>query len=173
MKKIFYIVMLLMLLPMFSYGSGSKHSGEGRIWPVKIWPPADLEPKDSFEINVSDLGLKFKELLALNLNEYPDSIDMEMRQTFALLFHLGWDNSYLMSAIHAPYVGLTRDVIEDALQWFEKHEKQITRSKIYQVFDIWRLTSTKKAIFNDEYFDSLLVELSRLRIIDEPQDSTK
>ena len=90
-----------------------------------------------------------------------------------MLYYLGWYNDdYFHHDNTKPHI-LTAEGLRDAYNWVKKHERQLTRTRIYHFLKIWQDMVSEQAIFNDEYFDSLLVELNKLRIVDEPQVSTK
>ena len=119
-------------------------------------------------IYIQDIYSYLDSLLAIAAKN--KSIQPENSDCLQMLYYLGWYNDdYFHHDNTKPHI-LTAEGLRDAYNWVKKHERQLTRTRIYHFLKIWQDMVSEQAIFNDEYFDSLLVELSRLRIIDEPQD---
>lgn len=142
------------------------------FWPIRnMYTRRPFKAEDSIKINIQDIYSYLDSLLAIAAKN--KSIQPENSDCLQMLYYLGWYNDdYFHHDNTKPHI-LTAEGLRDAYNWVKKHERQLTRTRIYHFLKIWQDMVSEQAIFNDEYFDSLLVELSRLRIIDEPQDSTK
>ena len=142
------------------------------FWPIRnMYTRRPFKAEDSIKINIQDIYSYLDSLLAIAAKN--KSIQPENSDCLQMLYYLGWYNDdYFHHDNKKPNI-LKAEGLRDAYNWVKKHERQLTRTRIYHFLKIWQDMVSEQAIFNDEYFDSLLVELSRLRIIDEPQDSTK
>ena len=142
------------------------------FWPIRnMYTRRPFKAEDSIKINIQDIYSYLDSLLAIAAKN--KSIQPENSDCLQMLYYLGWYNDdYFHHDNTKPHI-LTAEGLRDAYNWVKKHERQLIRTRIYHFLKIWQDMVSEQAIFNDEYFDSLLVELSRLRIIDEPQDSTK
>ena len=142
------------------------------FWPIRnMYTRRPFKAEDSIKINIQDIYSYLDSLLAIAAKN--KSIQPENSDCLQMLYYLGWYNDdYFHHDNTKPHI-LTAEGLRDAYNWVKKHERQLTRTRIYHFLKIWQDMVSEQAIFNDEYFDSLLVELSRLRIIDEPHDSTK
>lgn len=142
------------------------------FWPIRnMYTRRPFKAEDSIKIDIQDIYSYLDSLLAIAAKN--KSIQPENSDCLQMLYYLGWYNDdYFHHDNTKPHI-LTAEGLRDAYNWVKKHERQLTRTRIYHFLKIWQDMVSEQAIFNDEYFDSLLVELSSLRIIDEPQNSTK
>lgn len=142
------------------------------FWPIRnMYTRRPFKAEDSIKINIQDIYSYLDSLLAIAAKN--KSIQPENSDCLQMLYYLGWYNDdYFHHDNTKPHI-LTAEGLRDAYNWVKKHERQLTRTRIYHFLKIWQDMVSEQAIFNDEYFDSLLVELNKLRIIDEPQVSTK
>ena len=137
------------------------------FWPIRnMYTRRPFKAEDSIKINIQDIYSYLDSLLAIAAKN--KSIQPENSDCLQMLYYLGWYNDdYFHHDNTKPHI-LTAEGLRDAYNWVKKHERQLTRTRIYHFLKIWQDMVSEQAIFNDEYFDSLLVELNKLEIVDEP-----
>lgn len=137
------------------------------FWPIRnMYTRRPFKAEDSIKINIQDIYSYLDSLLAIAAKN--KSIQPENSDCLQMLYYLGWYNDdYFHHDNTKPHI-LTADGLHDAYNWVKKNERQLTRTRIYHFLKIWQDMVSEQAIFNDEYFDSLLVELNKLEIVDEP-----
>lgn len=137
------------------------------FWPIRnMYTRRPFKAEDSIKINIQDIYSYLDSLLAFAAKN--KSIQPENSDCLQMLYYLGWYNDdYFHHDNTKPHI-LTAEGLRDAYNWVKKHERQLTRTRIYHFLKIWQDMVSEQAIFNEKYFDSLLVELNKLEIVDEP-----
>ncbi len=137
------------------------------FWPIRnMYTRRPFKAEDSIKINIQDIYSYLDSLMAIAAKN--KSIQPENSDCLQMLYYLGWYNDdYFHHVNTKPHI-LTAEGLRDAYNWVKKHERQLTRTRIYHFLKIWQDMVSEQAIFNEKYFDSLLVELNKLEIVDEP-----